>query len=154
MKRILRLVVLILLLSCMLITPVFAESWILLGNHTVRTGESLYCIGRAYSVDPWSIATQNGIVNVNLIHIGDLLGIPNVPASVPPGPVCEAQFVTPMMQQMSAANCTCRQNHFVVTGDTLSHLAVNYNVDMQAIATCNQIVNLDLIYIGDTLCIP
>ena len=32
-----------------------------LGTHTVKQGEWIYCIARAYKVSPWSIASANGI---------------------------------------------------------------------------------------------
>ena len=50
----------------------------ILGNHIVKAGETLYCIGRAYGVDPYAIATQNNILNPNRIlvlsfhHLRDL----------------------------------------------------------------------------------
>ena len=57
----------------------------ILGYHTVQPGETIYCIARAYGVDPTSIATTNGIVNPNLIYAGTVLAIPNVPKSLPAG---------------------------------------------------------------------
>jgi len=38
--------------------------------HIVQPGETIFCIARAYGVDPWAIAAQNGIVNPNVIHPG------------------------------------------------------------------------------------
>ncbi len=137
--------------SLLLTLPASAEAWTVLGTHTVRTGETLFCIGRAYGVDPWAIATENRIVDVNLVHIGDVLAIPEAPRHLPPGPVCEPQF---QVNLLAEGACPCRQQHTVTTGDTLSHISLWYDVDMQRIADCNHIENLDLIYIGDTLCIP
>ncbi len=63
--------------------------------HVVRLGEWLYCIGRAYQVDPMAIARANG---VNwwpyIIFPGQHLTIPSVPwVDMPPtGPTCKPQF--------------------------------------------------------------
>ncbi len=69
-----------------------AGGWEILGQHTVKVGESLYCIGRAYGVDPAAIATQNDVANPSIIHPGDVLSIPDVSKTLPPGPVCTPQF--------------------------------------------------------------
>lgn len=66
--------------------------WSVLGTHVVQSGETLYCIGRAYGVDPWAIATHNGIVCPNCIYPGTSLEIPDAPTALPAGPVCVPQF--------------------------------------------------------------
>jgi len=43
-----------------------------LGLHTVRTGETLYCIGSAYGVQPWAIAAQNGIGQASKLYVGQM----------------------------------------------------------------------------------
>ncbi len=143
------------------------------GTHVVQTGETLFCLGRAYGVDPWAIARQNGIVNVNLIMPGVKLQIPNAPRVLPPGPICVRQFDVPgggatptppptttpaptatPHPAISCGNCTCAQVHTVVTGETLTSIAIKYNVNMWTIAKCNCITNLHYIQIGAKLCIP
>jgi len=68
--------------------------------HVVRLGEWLYCIGRAYSVDPMAIAQANGVSWwPYIIFPGQQLTIPNVtwvdmPSS---GPICQAQFSAPVL---------------------------------------------------------
>ena len=42
----------------------------------VRSGDTLYSIGRAYGVSPWSIATANGISNLGRIYVGQRLHLP------------------------------------------------------------------------------
>ena len=44
--------------------------------YTVRYGDTLLRIGRAYGVSAWSIARANGIYNMNYIRAGQRLYIP------------------------------------------------------------------------------
>lgn len=149
MKRAIPIIAALLFLTVVL-QPVAAAplEWNVLGNHTVRHGETLFCIARAYGVDPWAIATQNGIVNPNLIHPGQVLAIPDAYATLPPGRVCERQFGPP------PPACTCVQYYTVVSGDTLYSIALRFGVSMWRIAECNNILNLNYIRVGDVLCIP
>jgi LysM repeat protein len=128
------------------VTP--TPPWDILGYHTVQQGETLYCIGRAYGVDPYAIATQNGIVNPNLIQPGQVLAIPNVPRSLPAGRVCARQF------DDGTPPPSCRQYHTVAPGETLYSISVQYGVSMWAIAEANHIFNLHYIRAGQVLCIP
>ena len=45
-------------------------------TYVVRSGDTLYSIGRAYGVSPWSIATANGISNLGRIYVGQRLHLP------------------------------------------------------------------------------
>lgn len=121
----------------------------ILGHHTVQPGETLYCIARAYGVDPAAIATTNGIVNPNLIYVGAVLAIPNVPKTLPAGRVCPRQF-----GDGTPPPSDCRWQHVVAKGENLYRIALHYGVSMYAIGEANDISNLNLIYAGDTLCIP
>lgn len=141
-------VVLLLLLTAQ---PVFAAParWTILGYHVVRPGETLFCIARAYGVNPWAIANQNGIVNPNRIYPGMSLAIPAAYAALPAGPVCARQFDgTPTYP------CTCSSYYTIVSGDTLTRIAVHFGVSVWRLAECNRIYNLNYIRAGDTLCIP
>jgi LysM repeat protein len=138
------------LLAVVLISMPVAESLAaeILGKHTVQSGETLYCIGRAYGVDPYAIALQNNIANPNAICAGQVLEIPNQPASLPAGRTCPRQFdgFTP--------SPTCRWNHTVAAGENLYRISLHYGVSMWAIAEANHILNMNLIYTGQVLCIP
>jgi LysM repeat protein len=127
--------------------------WGVLGEHTVRPGETVYCIARAYGVDPWAISIQNSLVNPNLIHPGEVLAIPEVPATLPRGPVCTAQFGAPAAE-LTCGGCTCEVTHLVRWGDTLSWIAIHYGTDVGTIAHCNCIADPDYIRAGESLCIP
>lgn len=49
---------------------------------------------------------------------------------------------------------TCAINHSVASGETLSSIAVKYNVEWTAIATANNLKEPYAIYVGQSLCIP
>jgi len=121
----------------------------ILGYHTVRPGETLFCIGRAYGVDPYAIARRNGILNPNAIRAGQVLAIPNAPRLLPPGRVCPRQFggATPTPSP-------CRWHHTIVWGENLYRISLRYGVSMWAIAEANNILNLNFILAGQALCIP
>jgi LysM repeat protein len=132
-------------------SPVYARPpvWTTLGHHTVQSGETLYCISRAYGVGPWAIASHNGIVNPNLIYPGLVLAIPDAYTTLPAGPTCARQFSAP-----GPAPCACATYHTVVTGDNLYRISLYYGVSMWRTAECNGIVNLNYIQAGQVLCIP
>jgi LysM repeat protein len=135
-----------------------------LGNHTVKYGESLFCIGRAYMASPWAIAQANGIGWPYTIYPNQVLKIPNSPWVNPPyGPVCQRQFgepvptVTPAPQPTpapTAAPAGCRATYVVVWGDTLYRIAFQFNSNVYQIAQANHIWNINRIFAGQSLCIP
>lgn len=54
------------------VTTVLADP----GYHVVRPGETLFSIGRLYGVNPYTIASMNGLPNPNYIRIGQVLYVP------------------------------------------------------------------------------
>ncbi len=126
------------------------------GRHVVRAGETLFCIGRGYGVLPWAIASTNGIRSPYRLFVGQVLTIPNVPwTSIPAGPVCPRQFGgTPPAVTVTPAPSGCRALYTVVRGDTLLGISRRYGVNVFTLAARNNIFNLNLIYIGQVLCIP
>lgn len=96
--------------------------------HIVQRGETLYSIARRYGVSMWAIANTNGIVNPNIIYVGQRLVIP-----------------------------TCRPVgviHVVQRGETLYSIARRYGVSVWAIARVNNLPNINYIYVGQYLSIP
>ncbi len=128
--------------------------------HTVRSCETLFCIGRAYGVWPFAIAEVNGIWWPYTIYPNQKLNIPTqVWSPMPAGTVCPAQFnpstaitVTPSATPNIPTNC--RATYIVRPGDTLYRIGVNYGIAYTEIARVNQIANARLIYVGQQLCIP
>ncbi len=110
--------------------------------YTVKPGETLFSIGRLYNVNPYSIAAANNIPYPYIIYPGQQLIIPTG-GTVPPGP-------TPIPPQPGG----CRYYHTVRPGENLFRISLAYGVPMATIAAANGIVNYNLIYAGQTLCIP
>ncbi len=65
----------------------------ILGLHTVRAGETLFCIGRGYGVLPDAIALVNSLTAPFNLTLDQVLKIPAVRwETIPPGPSCPPQF--------------------------------------------------------------
>ncbi|CAG0928131.1 hypothetical protein TFLX_00757 [Thermoflexales bacterium] len=174
MKVVPRIIVLVIVLalSVMVVLPVSATSnaQAQLGQHTVKQGEWIYCIARAYKVSPWSIAAANGIPWPYYVYTNQVLTIPAEPwYNIPPGgQTCAQQFTPPAdWPPLPPATPTpgpvpptpvpgvCRYYHPVLWGQTLSGIAWYYGTTIQAIMNVNSgITNPNLIYAGSTLCIP
>ena len=112
--------------------------------HTVKPGETLFSIGRLYNVNPYAIASANNIPYPYVIYPGQTLTIPT--GTTPPGP-------TPPPPPPPQPG-KCRYYHTVRPGENLYRISLAYGVPMSTIAAANGIVNYNLIYAGQTLCIP
>jgi LysM repeat protein len=102
------------------------------GVHIVRQGETLKSIASLYGTTVDAIARANGIVNPNYIYVGQRLIIPGATTSGQTG----------------------GQTYVVQPGDTLSSIAVQFGTTAWAIAYENNLPNVNVIYVGQTLRIP
>ncbi len=67
-----------------------------IGTHRVVSGETLFCIGRAYGVIPAAIAAANRLGSGDRLIAGQVLAIPAARwVHIQAGPVCVAQFQSP-----------------------------------------------------------
>ena len=108
----------------------------ILGVHTVKSGETLDCIGRAYSVDPNAIAQAN---YVTTIVTGQQLSIPAVPwYNIPAGTTCPAQFQVPAGWPPPPPTTIFGQ-HTVLQGEWIYCIARAYRVNPMAIAQASGI---------------
>ena len=101
-------------------------------THVVQPGENLFRISLHYEMSYESVAAANGIINPNLVYIGQRLIIP-------------AEGTTP-----TAPTGT----HVVQPGENLFRIALKYGVTVEALAVANGISNVNLIYPGQRLAIP
>lgn len=102
------------------------------GTYTVQTGDSLSLIGLQFGV-PWQqIAQANGIAGPDYVIVpGQVLIIPAVAA-----PTDGADF------------------HVVQSGDTITAIAQEFDVDPTDLADFNNIADWNSIRVGDILYIP
>jgi LysM repeat protein len=109
-------------------------------SYVVQRGDTLYAIGRRFGVSHIEIARANNIINPGLIYVGQVLVIPAggaTPATPTPAP--------------APGGVT---TYVVQPGDTLYRLALRFGTTIAAIRAANSLVNVNLIYVGQTLVIP
>lgn len=112
--------------------------------YTVKAGDTLFSIGRLYTVNPYAIAAANNIPYPYIIYPGQQLTIPTGSTTPPP----------PGTTPVPPPSGGCRYYHQVRPGENLFRISLAYGVPMSTIATANGIYNYNLIYAGQTLCIP
>ncbi|MGM8215938.1 LysM peptidoglycan-binding domain-containing protein [Bacillaceae bacterium W0354] len=106
-------------------------------DHVVSAGESLSLLAKNYNVSVQAIKSANNLSS-DTIYVGQTLTIPTRQTETP----------TPSQPDM-----TDTRNHVVSAGESLSLLAKNYNVSVQAIKSANNLTS-DTIYVGQHLKIP
>lgn len=99
--------------------------------YTVSSGDTLSEVAEKYGVTVSALASLNGISNVNLIYVGQVLKIPSK--------------VSNLSSSSSPVYYT------VVSGDTLSGIAAKYGTTVMTLANMNKIKNINLIYVGQVL---
>ena len=112
-------------------------------TYTVQSGDNLFRISLRYGTTVQAIVAANGIVNPNIIHVGQVLIIPDG-ATAPPPTTSDPAPTTP----------TSSSTYTVQRGDTLGVIAQRYSSSVAAIASANNIVNVNLIFAGQVLVIP
>ena len=101
-------------------------------THVVQPGENLFRIALHYGMTYQALAAANGIVNPDLIYVGQKLIIS-----------AEAPAVS-----------TGERIHVVQPGENLFRIGLKYGVTVAAIATANGISDVNFIYPGQRLRIP
>jgi LysM repeat protein len=97
--------------------------------HVVAAGETLQTIAAKYGTTWAAIATANNLSNPNYVFSGQRLIIPAGPPRAP-------------------------QYYTVRPGDTLFSIALRYGVSAQTIVIANNLINPNVVYVGQTLTIP
>lgn len=103
-------------------------------THVVQPGESLGQIAAEYGVDSVALADANNIANGNLIRVGQQLVIPGITER----------------QALEARG----ERHVVQTGESLSMIAAQYGVSIEAIMALNALDDPNTIVVGQDLLIP
>jgi LysM repeat protein len=116
------------------------------------TDKNLFRISLLFGIPYLSIATATHMVNPNLIHVGDKLIIPGCGTTGYQPPPTTIPSNDPGYTPNPGGGSG--QSYVVQQGDTLFALSLSWGTTVSAIASLNQIQNINLIYIGQTLYIP
>ncbi len=125
-----------LLAAVWLVQPAHAQDNI----HVVSGGENLSTIARRYGMTMQELAAYNGIVNPNLVYVGQQIQIPGTGQSP---------------QALAPAGATALPGeagyHVVVRGETLSEVAKTYGMTSGDLMRLNGISNANFIWVGQKL---
>jgi len=101
-------------------------------------GDNLTRIAARFNTTVGTLVQLNGIVNPNLIKVGQQLRIPGV-APVTPVPAPQPQRPA---------------THVVQRGENLYRISLRYGVRLDQLARVNGITNVNRIYVGQVLVLP
>ncbi len=119
-------------------------------THVVQPGENLYRISLKYGLSWPVVAAANGITNPNLIYVGQTLVIPAAGTVVTPVPSTPA----PSTPVPATAVPQPGGQYTVKAGDNLFRIAAQFGTTVAALVQANNIVNPNLIYVGQVLVVP
>jgi LysM repeat protein len=105
-------------------------------SYVVMPGDTLFSIAQFYGVSVEELAARNGIVNVNVLEVGQTLVIPAEGAAPPEAPV------------------SGEQTYIVQPGDNLFRIALRYNLSFETVAAYNNIPWPYRVYAGQEIKIP
>ncbi len=108
--------------------------------HVVAGGENLSTIARRYGLSMQELAAYNGIVNPNLLFVGQKLQIP--------GRGYAPQMLAPAQSNVLPGEAGY---HVVARGQTLSEIAKSYGMSTGDLMRLNGISNANMIWIGQKL---
>lgn len=128
------------------VAPVAGEQ-----TYTVQPGDNLFRIGLKFNLSVSVLAAYNGLINPNLIFVGQVLRIPptNGGPTATPG---AGPTVTP--RPPTVTPIPGGGTYTVQAGDNLTRIAAKFGTTVQALIQLNGIVNPNLIFVGQVLKIP
>jgi lipoprotein-anchoring transpeptidase ErfK/SrfK len=109
------------------------------GGYVVRRGDTLANIAARLGVSMSTLAEMNGILNANLIYVGQVLVVPGVQASA--------------SADIDTAAGSSGSVYVIRRGDTLSSIAARHGTSLAAIMSANRISDENRIYAGQRLII-
>lgn len=107
--------------------------------HVVAGGESLSTIARRYGMTMQELAAYNGIVNPNLVFVGQKIQIPG------------SGYAPQMLAPASSVLPGEAGYHVVARGQTLSEIAKRYGMTTSDLMRLNGISNANMIWVGQKL---
>ena len=111
--------------------------------YVVQAGDTLFSIARRINVPVNELARFNGMLNPDVIYVGQELKIPPL-----------GQSPTRTGALAPAAPATTFRIHVVQSGENLFRIALRYGVTVEAIAAANRLGSTTLIFVGQQLSIP
>jgi LysM repeat protein len=132
--------------------------------YEVQSGDTLVSIALQYDVSVEDIASASGLLDVDILEIGQRLVIPveefvpeEAAAETPAEAPADASEVTlesaPVPEQPAAEEQT-DQIHVVQLGDNLYRIGLLYGCSHQELANYNKMANPDYLDVGDEVRIP
>jgi LysM repeat protein len=134
--------------------------------YVVQPGDTMFRIANRYNTTVAALAQLNGIVNPNIIRVGQRLVVPvpggTQPATpVPPPPTLTGPtpiLVTPTSGLPPATlvppTPAPATTYTVQPGDNLYRISLRFGVTMRALVQANGIVDANRIFVGQRLTIP
>ncbi len=116
-------------------------------SYVVKNGDTCGSIALAFDVSIQSIILQNNLSSACTLFVGQKLLIPQPTPTPSPTPKATLSPADATAQACEKITYTVQEN------DTLSGIAINYNVPMEAIRQYNGLVN-NTVFAGQTLIIP
>ncbi|MFQ3536595.1 MAG: LysM domain-containing protein, partial [Aggregatilineales bacterium] len=114
--------------------------------YTVVANDRLIRIALRFGTTVRAIARANGIVNVDLIRVGQRLLIPNCAIEFAPPPPAIPPTQMPIVGGL--------REYVVQPGDNLFRLSLRFGTTVNRLAEINRIRNVNLIFVGQRLFIP
>jgi LysM repeat protein len=119
-------------------------------TYVVQYGDTLSTIAARFHVSLRELSRLNGIVNPNLVYIGQVLRIP-----VSGGPTPTLQPPTATRAAPSATPIVEKPDYYrVMPGDNLYRISIRFNVPIVQLILVNGIYDANRIYVGQILIIP
>lgn len=113
--------------------------------YIVQPGDTLSSIALRYNLPTAALAKANGLINPNLIFVGQSIAIPAPPAT--------ATAATPRKAPAPSVPIANRL-HIVQAGETLFGIALKYGAPMQSFIETNQLTGTGFIVSGQPLVLP
>jgi LysM repeat protein len=119
--------------------------------HVVQPGDTLSEIAKRYGVELDQLMALNGLINPDTLIVGQELTLPAV-QEPPPSRAAEIDVES----ASTRAPISVRESvtYTVAPGDSLSQVAKDFGVTLDALMAANQIRNVDRVIVGQVLTVP
>jgi LysM repeat protein len=124
-------------------------------SYTIVAGDTLSAIARRFGTTVATLAQLNGLANVDVLYIGQVLVLPGQPAPTAAATAAATSAATTAATAAPQPTATPVETitYTVKSGDTLGQIALRFGTTYQTIALLNNLANPDVIYPGQVLII-